>query len=89
MKSIIMAEPNSALNTFDLNGLCRNEHFEKCHSLLGNFLNAPLHFTKNSQISQRGYTPLDSPMAKCRHKKNSRLLTLKIFDQWVTLCFTY
>lgn len=72
MTPIIMAEPNSALKTFDLNGLRRNEHFEKCHKLLGNFLNAPLHFTKNSPISQMGCTPLDSPMARYRHTKISK-----------------
>lgn len=89
MKSIIMAEPNSASKIFDLNGLRLNEHFEKCHSLLGNFLYALLRNAKNSPISQMGCTPLDSPMAKYRHKKNSRLLTLKIFDQWVTQCSIY
>lgn len=77
MKSIIMAEPSSALKTFDLNGLRRNEHFEKCHSLLGNFLNAPLHFTKNSRISQRGCTPLDSPDGEVSPYHILKVLTLK------------
>lgn len=79
MSKIIMADCGSASNIFDANGLRLQEHFEKCRSLLGNFSSRTTSCAKNSQISQRGFTPLDSPTAKCH-----RVSTPKISRLWAS-----
>ncbi|MFA5434088.1 MAG: hypothetical protein WC319_14690, partial [Candidatus Paceibacterota bacterium] len=58
--------------------------FKKYHSLLGLFLHASLHYTKNALLNQGCYTPLDTQMAAGRQCKNLNYLTLKNSQQWVT-----
>lgn len=84
MREKIKAASKSAIKNIEPNVLRPEGHFEKCRSLLGNFLDASLHYTKNSPISQRCCTPLDSPTAKyCRNEQHPKS-TPKNFQLWAT-----
>ncbi|MBS5979028.1 MAG: hypothetical protein KIB51_04730 [Dysgonomonas mossii] len=56
---------------------------EKSRSLLGHFLNAPLHFTKNAPISQRG-KPLWTLLAV-----GTTATAKAVYERKTKICFRY